>query len=256
VAHSMATITVQAGSALHVLGAADPAVKPFIPNDPASSSPATSSGPGPDADILRAALTAIRDTGKGALMEMRSVLGQLRRSDHEGAGTGQGLDGLDALRDAVTAAGARVTVDVEGAPAPLPAEADHSAYRILQESLTNVLRHAGPRAAAHVCLRYQPDCLIITVTDDGGVNAGSGSMARGSGGGTADDGSMARGNGISGMRERAASVGGELIAGPLPGGGFRVQATLPSAVRAAVRAAGDASAHGAAGAPASLRESS
>jgi hypothetical protein len=158
-----------------------PAVKPFIRNDPASSSPATISGPGPDADILRAALTAIRDTSKGALVEMRSVLGQLRRSDHEGAGgtgRGKGLDRLDDLRDAVTAAGARVTVDVEGARTPLSAEADHSAYRILQESLTNVLRHAGPRAAAHVCLRYQPDRLIITVTDDGSRDIAHGSRAR------------------------------------------------------------------------------
>jgi signal transduction histidine kinase len=254
VAHGMATIAVQAGSALHVLGADDPAVKPFIRNDPASSSPATipgprpDSGPGPDADILRAALTAIRDTSKGALMEMRSVLGQLRRSDHEGAG--KGLERLDALRDAVTAAGARVTVDVEGAQAPLSAEADHSAYRILQESLTNVLRHAGPRAAAHVCLRYQPGSLGITVTDDGGETAGGGDMAHGVG--SAGGGAMARGNGISGMRERAASLGGELTARPVPGGGFRVEATLPTAARAA----DNAPAHGGPRAPAARRESS
>jgi signal transduction histidine kinase len=247
VAHSMATITVQAGSALHVLLAADPAVKSFIPNDPASSFPATTTRPGPGADILRAALTAIRDTSKGALVEMRSVLGQLRGSDDEGAGnadSGKGLDRLDDLRDAVTAAGARVTIDVEGAQAPLSAEADHSAYRILQESLTNVLRHAGPRAAAHVCLGYQPDSLTITVTDDGG-----GDVAHG--GGTADGRGMAHGNGISGMRERAVSVGGELMAGPLPGGGFRVQATLPTAARA-----GNASAYGVADIPAARWKSS
>jgi len=261
VAHGMATIAVQAGSALHVLLAADPAVTPFIRNDPASSSPATTSRPRPDADILRAALTAIRDTSKSALMEMRSVLGQLRGSDQEtpgsaggtgnagGAGGAMGLDRLDALREAVTAAGARVTVDVEGAQAPLSTEADHSAYRILQESLTNVLRHAGPRAAAHVCLRYQPDSLIITVTDDGSTTTG---------GGTADGVDVVRGNGISGMRERAASVGGELTAGPLLGGGFRVKATLPTAAGAAgaAGAAENAPARGAAGAPAARRESS
>ena len=255
VAHGMATIAVQAGSALHVLLAADPAVTPFIRNDPASSSPATTSRPRPDADILRAALTAIRDTSKGALMEMRSVLGQLRGSGHGGADggdSGKGLDRFDDLRDAVTAAGARVTVDVEGAQAPLSTEADHSAYRILQESLTNVLRHAGPRAAAHVCLRYQPDSLIITVTDDGSTTTG---------GGTADGVDVVRGNGISGMRERAASVGGELTAGPLLGGGFRVKATLPTAAGAAdaadaADAAGNAPARGAAGAPAARRESS
>jgi signal transduction histidine kinase len=133
-----------------------------------------------DADPLRAALIAIRETSKGALIEMRSVLGQLRRSDPEdpgapddadraeaGASAGTGLDRLPALRDAVTAAGATVTVTVEGERVPLSAGADHSAYRILQESLTNVLRHAGPGAAATVCLHYQPEALTITVTDDG-----------------------------------------------------------------------------------------
>jgi signal transduction histidine kinase len=245
VAHGMATIAVQAGSALHVLGAGDPAVKPFIRNDPAARSPAPVSRPGRDADILRAALTAIRDTSKGALVEMRSVLGQLRRSEHEDAG----LERLDDLRDAVTAAGARVTVDVEGAEAPLSAEADHSAYRILQESLTNVLRHAGPRAAAHVCLRYQPDRLIITVTDDGGADVAHGAgMAHG---GMAGGGDVVRGNGISGMRERAVSVGGELTAGPLPDGGFRVQATLLTAARAS----GDAAAYRVAEIPAARWES-
>jgi signal transduction histidine kinase len=107
-----------------------------------------------------------------------------------------------------------VTVTVEGDQRPLSAEADHSAYRILQESLTNVLRHAGPGAAAHVCLRYQPDGLTITVTDDGAANGFSAVLPVG-------------GHGIDGMRERAASVGGELTAGPLPGAGFQVRATLP-----------------------------
>jgi signal transduction histidine kinase len=151
VAHSMATITVQAGSALHLLD---------------SDAPARG---------LRAALTAIRETSKGALTEMRSVLGQLRRSEpggHHAPGDAAqtGLARLEALRAAVTAAGAPVTVTVEGDQRPLSAEADHSAYRILQESLTNVLRHAGPGTAAHVCLRYQPDGLTLTVTDDGAAN--------------------------------------------------------------------------------------
>ena len=195
VAHGMATITVQASSALHLLDTDSPAHR------------------------LRTALTAIRETSKGALTEMRSVLGQLRRSepgDHHAPGdAGQtGLGRLEALRDAVTAAGAPVTVTVEGDRRPLSAEADHSAYRILQESLTNVLRHAGPGAAAHVCLRYQPEALTITVTDDGPANGVSAVLPAG-------------GHGIDGMRERAASVGGELTAGPLPGGGFQVRAQLP-----------------------------
>jgi signal transduction histidine kinase len=215
VAHSMATITVQAGTALYLLDSDGP-VRP-----------------------LRTALTAIRETSKGALIEMRSVLGQLRRA--EGGGlhapgvpgvTGApgvpgvpeatGLGRLEALREAVTAAGAPVTVTVEGERRPLPAEADHSAYRILQESLTNVLRHAGPGTAAHVCLRYQADALTITVTDDGvpvhGTAAAEGPLA---------EGLLVGGHGIDGMRERAASVGGELTAGPLPGGGFQVRAMLP-----------------------------
>src|ERR1700726_1691296 len=195
VAHSMATITVQAGSALHLLD---------------SDAPARG---------LCAALTAIRETSKGALTEMRSVLGQLRRSEpgdyHAPGGAAQtGLARLEALRAAVTAAGAPVTVTVEGDQRPLSAEADHSAYRILQESLTNVLRHAGPGAAAHVCLRYQPDGLTLTVPDDGAANG-------------APPGPPDGGHGIDGMAERAASVGGELTAGPLPGGGFQVRAMLP-----------------------------
>ncbi len=139
---------------------------------------------------------------------MRSVLGQLRRpepGDHHAAGEAAriGLARLEALRAAVT-----------GDQRPLSAEADHSAYRILQESLTNVLRHAGPGAAAHVCLRYQPDGLTLTVTDDGAANGVPAVLPAG-------------GHGIDGMRERAASVGGDLTAGPLPGGGFQVRAMLP-----------------------------
>jgi signal transduction histidine kinase len=235
VAHSMATITVQASSALHLLDSETPGNR------------------------LRTALTAIRETSKGALTEMRSVLGQLRRSEpgehHAPEEAGQaGLARLEALRDAVTAAGAQVTVTVEGDRRPLPAEADHSAYRILQESLTNVLRHAGPGAAAYVCLRYQPEALTITVTDDGqangngtggsvtaggvadgvaagGVPAGGHGIVPADGGVLADGGVAVGGHGIDGMRERAASVGGELTAGPLPQGGFQVTATLPVSAR-------------------------
>jgi signal transduction histidine kinase len=194
VAHSMATITVQAGSALHLLGRGTITSKP--PNDPGLGAPTPSSGLGADADKLRAALIAIRETSKGALTEMRSVLGQLRRSDPRDPGppddadppgadaTGQtGLARLPALKDAVTAAGATVTVTVEGERRPLSAQADHSAYRILQESLTNVLRHAGPGAVATVCLRYQPDVLTITVTDSGGLRrSGEEDSLPGSGG--------------------------------------------------------------------------
>jgi signal transduction histidine kinase len=191
VAHSMATITVQAGSALHVL------------------SPAHDGA-------VREALVNIRETSKTALGEMRAVLGQLR----EGAGAagpavpapeGLGLGRLPELRAAVTAAGSPVRVSVEGEPGPLPPAVDHAAYRILQESLTNVLRHAVSGTEAEVSLRYAPDSVTITVANDGCVPGGP----------------PGTGNGLRGMRERATAAGGELEAGPRPEGGFLVTAILP-----------------------------
>src|SRR5215472_7148538 len=197
VAHSMATITVQAGSALHVLGPGD--------------------------DKLRGPLLAIRETSKDVLREMRATLGQLRQGtpDSDGQVAAGGLDRLPALRDAVTAAGAPVTIAVEGEQRPLPPPVDEVAYRILQESLTNVLRHAGPAARATVRLCYEPAALGITVIDDGAdVPGGDGPGGDGPGG----DGP---GHGLIGMAERAASVGGEVTAGPRDGGGFEVSARLP-----------------------------
>jgi signal transduction histidine kinase len=193
VAHSMATITVQAGSALHVLGDRD--------------------------EKLRAALTAIRETSKDALREMRATLGQLRRGAPDGGipAPPGGLDRLPALRDAVTAAGAPVTIAVEGDQRPLPPAVDEVAYRILQESLTNVLRHAGPAARATVRLSYEPAALGITVIDDG-----SGAVAA-----NGDGDGPGSGHGLTGMAERAAAVGGEVTAGPRGEGGFEVSARLP-----------------------------
>jgi signal transduction histidine kinase len=194
VAHSMATITVQAGSALHLLDEARPGG-------------------------IRAALVAIRDTSKSALADMRVTLGQLRGggADVDGAETRTaGLDRLGSLSDAVRAAGAPVTVTIEGEPVPLPPAVDHAAYRILQESLTNVLRHAGPEASAAVRLRYAPGALTVQVTDDGvGADSSTG------------------GHGLTGMTERAAAVGGELSAGPRADGGFEVTARLPVATHLA-----------------------
>jgi signal transduction histidine kinase len=211
VAHSMATITVQAGSALHLLPERH--------------------------ENLRAMLTAIRETSKEALGEMRATLGQLRA---DGPDTGNrahagGLDRLPGLREAVTAAGAPVSVSVEGAQRPLPPDADHAAYRILQEALTNVLRHAGPAARATVCLRYGPEELAIQVTDDGGQpggkRAGGSAPGDGAGGSAPGDGpggdAPGDGHGLRGMAERAAMVGGTLTAGPLPAGGFGVTARIP-----------------------------
>jgi signal transduction histidine kinase len=191
VAHSMATITVQAGSALHVLGDRD--------------------------EKLRGALTAIRETSKHALREMRATLGQLRQgAANDGLPvTPGGLDRLPALRDAVTAAGAPVTIAVVGEQRRLPPAIDEVAYRILQESLTNVLRHAGPEARATVRLCYEPAALGISVTDDGSGAA----SPEGDGAGS--------GHGLTGMAERAAAVGGEVTAGPRGEGGFEVSARLP-----------------------------
>jgi signal transduction histidine kinase len=195
VAHSMATITVQAGSALHLLDGGD--------------------------TNLRRALTAIRTTSKDALAEMRATLGQLRTPASGDAQTlAGGLDRLPALCDAVTAAGAPVTVEIEGGQRQLPPAVDQAAYRILQESLTNMLRHAGQAAKATVSLRYEPAALAIRVTDDGGQGADGGGLsdqARPAGGG----------HGLTGMAERAAAVGGKVTAGPRPEGGFEVAAWLP-----------------------------
>jgi signal transduction histidine kinase len=191
VAHAMATITVQAGSALHVLGDRD--------------------------EKLRGALTGIRETSKHALREMRATLGPLRQGTENGAiqAAPGGLDRLPALRDAVTAAGAPVTIAVEGEQRPLPPSVDEVAYRIVQESLTNVLRHAGPAARATVRLCYQPTNLGISIVDDGA-------------GAAAPDGDgLGAGHGLTGMAERAASVGGEVTAGPRGEGGFEVSARLP-----------------------------
>ena len=109
--------------------------------------------------------------------------------------------------------GLEVRTRVEGTPRPLPAGTDLAAYRIIQESLTNVTRHAGP-ATATVLVRYGPADLTVQVDDDGRGPA-------------AADNGAARGNGIRGMRERVAALGGELTTGPRPDGGFRVQARLP-----------------------------
>ena len=218
VAHSMATITVQAGSALHLLGS----------HDAGSGRPGRSSpGRGSRDEHLRGALTAIRETSKAALGEMRTTLGQLRRDSLEEPVDARraGLDRLPALCDAVTAAGAPVTVRVEGEEQPLPTAVDHTAYRILQESLTNVLRHAGADARATVCLRYEPGALAIRVTDDGTgpATAGPGNSADHPG----------NGHGLSGMAERAAAIGGEVSARARSEGGFEVLARLPTAVAGA-----------------------
>jgi signal transduction histidine kinase len=198
VAHSMSIIAVQSGVGVHVL----------------DSQP----------EEARKALAAVEATSRQALVEMRRLLGVLRQ-EAEPRGSlapAPGLAEVEALAAEVARAGVRVEVRIEGTPAELPAGLDLSAYRIVQEALTNVVRHAGP-ATARVRIAYGEAEVVVEVTDDGkGVESASGRQP------TASDRQIRRsGHGIPGMRERAALYGGTLEAGPLPGGGFRVAATLP-----------------------------
>ncbi|HEX6499042.1 MAG TPA: sensor histidine kinase [Micromonosporaceae bacterium] len=190
VSHALATIAVQSGTALHVLDA-----RP---------------------DQAREALTAIRRTGRQTLDELRATLGVLRASDESVGATDSsaGLDRLPALVDAVRDAGLRVTLRTDGTIDDLPPRVNHAAYRILQEALTNVLRHAGPDVSAQVDLRRHDDVLTIEVHDDGvGVPATGSPAGHG-------------GHGIAGMRERAGALGGAVEAGPGERG-FSVRARLP-----------------------------
>jgi signal transduction histidine kinase len=164
-------------------------------------------------DRARRPLAAVQETGRGALGELRRMLGVLREVADEGPALAPqpGLSGLDELVRQVREAGLPVSVRVEGEPRPLPPGIDLSAYRIVQEGLTNALKHAGP-ASAEVVVRYGPRELELEVRDDG--------RGRGSG-------SNGGGHGLLGMRERVALYGGELAAGPRPGGGFALTARLP-----------------------------
>ena len=142
---------------------------------------------------------------------MRRLLGMLRDDDEEQSRAPQpSLERLEALAEEMRASGLPVELEVEGAPNGIPPGIDVSGYRIVQEALTNVLKHAGP-AVAHVGVRFSSDAVEIDVVDDG------------RGGPTAPG----TGNGLLGIRERVAVVGGELEAGPRPDGGFAVHARLP-----------------------------
>jgi signal transduction histidine kinase len=159
-------------------------------------------------DQARAALRSIEHAGRDAMGELRRLLGAVQAADP--SGPQPGLDRLDELAAPLRAGGLDVVVRREGEPAPLPAGVDLSAYRIVQEALTNTLRHARA-TSAEVLVTYEDDAVEVDVRDDGRA------AADGSGGG----------RGLVGMRERAALVGGTLEAGPQPGGGYRVHARLP-----------------------------
>jgi signal transduction histidine kinase len=162
------------------------------------------------------ALRAIKAVSSEASRELRAIVGVLRCVD-DGPSTvaTRGVGGLEALAATTSAAGTPTRVEISGRPRPLLAAVDQAAYRIVQESLTNVLRLAG-RASAWVRVAYGPDRLVIEVVDDG--------RARGAGDG---GGSPGTGHGIDGMRERALALGGELEAGRGTACGFRVRASLP-----------------------------
>jgi signal transduction histidine kinase len=164
-------------------------------------------------DQTRTALDAIRQASKEGLTELRSVLEILRQGDEQAPRSPTPtLARLDNLVSQAAAAGFEVRTETVGEARPLPFGVDVAAFRIVQEALTNVTRHAGP-ATATVHIAYGDQDLIVQVDDDGrGVVQRIRSEP---------------GKGIVGMRERVAALGGELEAGPLPGGGFRVRARLP-----------------------------
>jgi signal transduction histidine kinase len=198
------------------------------------------------------ALLAIQEASADAARELRTTLGVLRADED---GDSSGLGHLDSLAARARAAGLPVTVNVTGAKRSLPPEVDQAAYRIVQEALTNVSRHAG-QASAWVHLCYTPDALEIQVDDDGaGIsiarstsNATSSSTSNATSSGTSNSTSNATSNGTSnrtinaasngqstsnglgliGMRERVTALGGRLHAGPRDGGGFQVRAEIPA----------------------------
>lgn len=160
-----------------------------------------------------APLEKIENSARQALGETRRLLGVLRDPDEEtGLAPQPGIGDLDELAASVRAAGVPVHLAIDGEVAALPAAMDVSVYRIVQEALTNVLKHAGP-ARADVAIGCAGDTVTIEITDNGTGEPG--------------DQAPAGGHGLAGMRERAAVFGGELAAGPRPGGGFAVRARLP-----------------------------
>jgi signal transduction histidine kinase len=187
VAHTMATINVQAGVAAHV-----------IDRQPEQAAQA---------------LEAIKQASKEGLRELRGILNVLRQADEPDLRSpAPRLAQLDALVENATRAGLPTSVDVHGRERALAPTVDLTAYRIVQESLTNALRYAGP-TSARVTLSYTDEDVEVEILDRGR--------------GHVDGTPQGAGLGIAGMRERAEAVGGSLIAGPVPDGGFRVHARLP-----------------------------
>lgn len=196
VAHHIALVNVQAGVAAHVMDK-----RP---------------------DQAKEALAHVRDASRSALNELRATVGLLRQSGDPEAPTepAPGLGVLEELTDTFRHAGLPVKVMVElGREGDaLPAAVDLAAYRVIQEALTNVRKHAGPGATAEVSVVRVGASVEVTVLDDGGTSADSAPRAADPGGG----------HGLLGMRERAGALGGSCSAGPRYGGGYRVHAVLPA----------------------------
>ncbi|MGH3281409.1 MAG: sensor histidine kinase [Trebonia sp.] len=194
-AHSISVINVQASTALHLMD-----------RQPTRA---------------REALTAIHEVSRQALTELGAVLGALRGPERDGSAPlvpAPGLARLGELTELAGTAGFSVGLVAEGTARDLPAGVDAAAYRIVQEALTNAVRHSGG-TSARVLLRYRPDGVDIEVNDDGaGPGGGPSRAAPGTG----------TGRGLAGMTERAQALGGTLDAGPRPAGGFRVLARLPT----------------------------
>lgn len=189
VAHQMTVMTIQAEGARRIANGADPRI--------------------------REALDTIKATGHSALAEMRRVVGLLREADGSSPELAPlpRLDDLGSLVEQVKSAGVPVELSVEGEARQLAEGVEVSAYRIIQESLTNAAQHGGPGVSADVSVTYGDDSLDVLVVDDG-----RGAAASPSNGG---------GHGLVGMRERVAVLGGSFEAGANPGGGYRVRASIP-----------------------------
>ncbi|AYC39527.1 sensor histidine kinase [Streptomyces griseorubiginosus] len=195
VAHNVSVMVVQADGAAYVLDAAP--------------------------DQAKKALETISSTGRQALAEMRRLLGVLRTGEHQEGGEYVPQPDVEQIEDLVEqcrGSGLPVDFKIEGTPRPLPSGVELTAYRIVQEALTNTRKHGGPHAGASVRLVYFDDGLGLLVEDDG---KGAPHELYEEGGA---DGA---GHGLIGMRERVGMVGGTLDAGPRPGGGFRISALLP-----------------------------
>jgi signal transduction histidine kinase len=188
-AHSLSVMVVQAGAARRI-----------VERDPERATQAAE---------------LVRETGREALAELRHLFGTVRRGEGEALSGPPSIRRIDDLVGRARGAGLSVRLSVEGEPVDLPTGVDLTAYRVVQEALTNTLKHAG-RAHASVRITYEPNEVVLSVEDDGGEHGAAAALAEGGG------------YGLVGMRERVAVYGGVLQAGPHDGAGFAVRVRLPT----------------------------